>query len=66
MTSRIHLRGFASMALEEKRRISKMGGAAAHAGGKAHKWTKEEAAAAARKRHAQDLLLKHLSQREPH
>lgn len=42
-------RGFASMSTEEKRTIAGMGGKAAHALGRAHKWTKEEAAAAGRK-----------------
>ena len=39
-------RGFASMSPEMQRKISSMGGKAAHAQGKAHEFTKEEAKAA--------------------
>lgn len=42
-------RGFASMSLEARRRISSMGGKAAHAKGIAHTWTPEEAKLAGRK-----------------
>ena len=41
--------GFASMSDEKKRAIASKGGRAAHALGKAHKWTSEEAQAAGRK-----------------
>jgi general stress protein YciG len=40
--------GFASMSAEKLREISSMGGKAAHRSGKAHKWTREEAARAGR------------------
>mgnify|MGYP007135503272 CR=1 FL=1 len=42
-------RGFASMTSEKKREIASKGSKAAHAMGKAHKWTSEEAQAAGRK-----------------
>lgn len=37
------------MSTEKKREIAGQGGKAAHALGRAHKWTREEAAAAGRK-----------------
>ena len=43
------IQGFASMSEEKKRAIASKGGRAAHALGKAHKWTSEEAQAAGRK-----------------
>ena len=42
-------RGFASMAPEQQQRIASKGGKAAHAKGRAHEWTTEEARAAGRK-----------------
>lgn len=42
-------RGFASMNKEKQRRIASLGGKKAHATGRAHKWTTEEARAAGRK-----------------
>jgi general stress protein YciG len=38
--------GFSALSTERRREIASMGGRAAHAKGTAHKWTKEEAAAA--------------------
>ena len=40
-------RGFAGMDREKQREIASMGGRAAHAGGRAHQFTSEEAKAAA-------------------
>lgn len=42
-------RGFASMDPEKQREIASEGGKAAHASGRAHEFTSEEAAAAGRK-----------------
>ena len=42
-------RGFASMDPEKQRSIASKGGKAAHAKGRAHKWTVEEAREAGRK-----------------
>lgn len=42
-------RGFASMTPERKREIASMGGKAAHALGRAHRWTSEQAREAGRK-----------------
>jgi general stress protein YciG len=42
-------RGFASMSSERQREIARKGGKAAHARGKAHEFTREEAQAAGRK-----------------
>jgi len=42
-------RGFASMSPKKRREVGSKGGKAAHALGKAHKWTREEAQAAGRK-----------------
>lgn len=42
-------RGFASMDPEKQKRIASKGGKAAHARGRAHEWTVEEARAAGRK-----------------
>jgi uncharacterized protein len=44
-----HGRGFASMSIEKRRRIASLGGKAAHACGRAHKWSPAEAQAAGRK-----------------
>lgn len=41
--------GFAAMAVEAQRRLASLGGRAAHAQGKAHKWDREAAVAAGRK-----------------
>ncbi len=41
--------GFATMSDEKKREIASRGGKAAHALGRAHTWTSEEAQAAGRK-----------------
>jgi len=43
------IRGFAAMSPEERRRISALGGKAAHRKGTAHEWDLEQAAAAGRK-----------------
>jgi len=51
-------RGFASMDLETKRRIASLGGKAAHAKGRAHKWTREEARQAGLRSVAQRRLRK--------
>ena len=48
-TSRIHLRGFASLTQERRTEIAKQGGLAAHAKGTAHQWTSKEARLAGRK-----------------
>jgi hypothetical protein len=45
------LRGFAAMSPEKKKEIASMGGRAAHACGRAHQFSSEEARAAGRKRH---------------
>ena len=45
------LRGFAAMSPEKKREIASMGGRAAHACGRAHQFSSEEARAAGKKRH---------------
>ena len=42
-------RGFSALSPEERRRISSLGGKAAHAAGTAHEWTGEEAKAAGAK-----------------
>lgn len=44
-------RGFAAMKPEVRREIASKGGRAAHASGRAHQFTPEEARAAGRKRH---------------
>lgn len=43
-------RGFAAMTAEQRTTIASQGGKAAHAGGKAHQFTSEEAKAAAARR----------------
>jgi hypothetical protein len=45
------LRGFAAMTPEKKREIASLGGRAAHASGRAHQFSSEEARAAGKKRH---------------
>ena len=45
-------RGFAAMSPEKRREICSKGGKAAHAAGRAHEFTSEEAGAAGRKAHA--------------
>lgn len=45
------LRGFAAMSPEKKKEIAGMGGRAAHASGRAHQFSTEEARAAGKKRH---------------
>lgn len=42
-------RGFAGLTVEERKRVAAMGGTAAHAGGKAHQFTSEQAKAAGAK-----------------
>jgi hypothetical protein len=42
-------RGFALLSPEKRAAVSSLGGTAAQAKGKAHRWTKETAAAAGRK-----------------
>lgn len=41
-------RGFAAMTPEERQRIARLGGVAAQAGGRAHRWTPAEAVEAGR------------------
>jgi general stress protein YciG len=48
------LRGFAAMSPEKKKEIASMGGRAAHACGRAHQFSSEEARAAGKKRHQRD------------
>jgi hypothetical protein len=43
-------RGFAGMTPEQRQAIARQGGKAAHAGGRAHQFTSEEAKAAAARR----------------
>lgn len=50
------LRGFAAMSPEKKREIAGMGGRAAHASGRAHQFSSEEARAAGKKRHQRPEL----------
>lgn len=47
--NRIHLRGFASMDKDKQRKLASKGGKTAHANGKAHRFTSEEAREAGRK-----------------
>jgi general stress protein YciG len=49
MTETKRARGFASMNPDLQRQIASLGGKAAHAKGRAHQWTLEEARAAGRK-----------------
>lgn len=44
-------RGFAAMTREQRDRIASMGGKAAHAKGRAHEFTSDEARAAAKVKH---------------
>ncbi len=46
MPKKVKKRGFACLSAKSLRRVSALGGAAAHRKGKAHKWTSEEAKAA--------------------
>lgn len=48
-TSKIKLRGFASMDKERQRQLASLGGIAAHMNGTAHRFTHEEALEAGRK-----------------
>jgi general stress protein YciG len=50
-TQERRLRGFAAMSPEKKKEIASMGGRAAHACGRAHQFSSEEARAAGKKRH---------------
>lgn len=50
-TAERRLRGFAAMSPEKKKEIASMGGRAAHACGRAHQFSSEEARAAGKKRH---------------
>lgn len=52
MTKNKMIKGFRTMDPEKQRAIASLGGKTAHAMGKAHKWTKEEARAAGIKSHA--------------
>lgn len=49
MTEPKQKRGFAAMSLEKRREIASRGGKRSHAEGRAHKFTKEEAAIAGSK-----------------
>lgn len=49
-TTNIRKRGFASLSIEDRKRIASLGGKAAHAKGTAHQFTSEEAAAAGKRR----------------
>ena len=51
LTNERRLRGFAAMSPEKKKEIASMGGRAAHACGRAHQFSSEEARAAGKKRH---------------
>jgi len=51
VTTERRLRGFAAMSPEKKKEIASMGGRAAHACGRAHQFSSEEARAAGKKRH---------------
>ena len=51
ITTERRLRGFAAMSPEKKKEIASMGGRAAHACGRAHQFSSEEARAAGKKRH---------------
>lgn len=42
-------KGFASLSPEKRKQVAALGGKAAHASGKAHKWTHEEAVLAGKK-----------------
>jgi general stress protein YciG len=53
-TQERRLRGFAAMSPEKKKEIASMGGRAAHACGRAHQFSSEEARAAGKKRHQGD------------
>jgi general stress protein YciG len=53
-TTERRLRGFAAMSPEKKKEIASMGGRAAHACGRAHQFSSEEARAAGKKRHQRD------------
>lgn len=48
-TSTAKKRGLASMSIEKRKKIASMGGMSAHAQGKAHEFTSEEARAAGRR-----------------
>ncbi|HEY8048470.1 MAG TPA: KGG domain-containing protein [Ramlibacter sp.] len=50
-TPTARLRGFAAMSPEKKKEIASLGGRAAHACGRAHQFSSEEARAAGKKRH---------------
>lgn len=49
MASGISKRGFAAMSLAKQKEIASLGGKAAHAAGRAHEFTSDEARAAGRK-----------------
>jgi general stress protein YciG len=49
-TTNIRKRGFASLSIEDRKRIASLGGKAAHAKGTAHQFTSEEAAEAGKRR----------------
>ena len=49
-TTNVRKRGFASLSIEDRKRIASLGGKAAHAKGTAHQFTSEEAAAAGKRR----------------
>jgi len=51
LSTQRRLRGFAAMSPEKKREIASLGGRAAHACGRAHQFSTEEARAAGKKRH---------------
>jgi len=52
------LRGFQLLSPEERRATAARGGRAAHAGGKAHKWTPDEARRAGKKGGASEHLVR--------
>lgn len=56
-------RGFAAMPPETQQRVTSMGGKAAHAQGKAHTYSREEARAAAHKRASLQQRLKEIESR---
>ncbi len=60
-----HDRGFASMNRDKQREIASKGGKAAHAKGRAHEWTKDEAREAGRKGGVASQRAKHDETQEP-
>jgi uncharacterized protein len=51
VTPKPRLRGFAAMSPQKKKEVASLGGRAAHACGRAHQFSSQEARAAGKKRH---------------